>query len=476
MTTPVVPLTGLPMLPSTSTTSLPVAQRQQQQAAAAAAAASLRPSHVFTSEIQQMAFVVTGDKDVDDDVAQYIEDIVKAQLGELVVNARLQASRRGSRTIGPEDLIFLCRHNKPNVNRIRAHLRWKDARKKARESNEAAAGGAIDVGSTDDLDNVNDDNSNTLDRNIRLRQMQTQTPWDLEAIYGDFLPDDEDEEQQDDDSDDEHKQRLEHYAQATDKMTKEEYLQYADARGASFIYRKSKKFRDFLSLGSTIDSGLMDDVVDILGFLAYEMVNSLCQAALSHRRQTDLIKAQAAVTLLKQKNLDKNTAGLLQDVQEEQNGTILTKSPRKRTNEDDVVMKKEDKSANGGSETASPAKRGRKGTLTDNNNSNASSREQRDTGPRRLIAPTSLFSEPVAQPTMAPSVALSAIASGVSSATENNDKPIPSLEQVVNDKARIKLEDVNAGFLSMQREQTSLKACGLRNWRGGVSRIPTKFL
>ncbi|KAM0792473.1 hypothetical protein ACM66B_005147 [Microbotryomycetes sp. NB124-2] len=418
-----------------------------QQAQAAAAVAASRPSHVFTSEIQQMAFVFTGDSEVDDDVAQYMEDIIKAQLCEIVVNARLQAARRGARTLAVEDLIFLIRHSKANVDRLRSYLSWKDVRKKVKDS---------------EADDELDVEEPATDRALKASKMQVQVPWDLEAIYGEFLPDDEDVDKQDDGDEDEHKQRLKHFANVTDKMTKEEYQQYSDARQASFVYRKSKKFRDFLNLGSAIDGALVDDVVDILGFLAYEMVRALCEAGLANRRRIDLAKANAAVAILRQKKLDKDVGVVPED-----------DKGRKRPADGDSSDGMKDSAATTPKEVAasSGGKRSRRNTGTADVSSPA---RDRDTAPRRLVAPTSLFSEPVPQPAMPPAVALSAIASGVS-ATEN-DKAMPSLEEVVNQKARIKLEDVNAGFLALQQDNTLIKASGLRNWRGGVARLPTKLI
>ncbi|KAK4053079.1 Transcription initiation protein spt3 [Microbotryomycetes sp. JL201] len=450
-----------------TTSALTAAALQQAQAQAAAVVAASRPSHIFTSEIQQMAFVFTGDSEIDDDVAQYMEDIIRAQLCEIlttmrtplafvlcidqIVNARLQAARRGARTLAVEDLIFLIRHSKANVERLRSYLSWKDVRKKVKDS---------------EADDELDVEEPAADRALKASKMQVQVPWDLEAIYGEFLPDEDETDKHDEEEEDEHKRRLKHFADVTDKMSKEEYQQYSEARQASFVYRKSKKFRDFLNLSQAIDGALVDDVVDILGFLAYEMVRALCEAGLANRRRIDLAKANAAVAILRQKKLDKDVGLVLDDDKsrkrsgndEASEGTkdTDTKDPSAETPKDtnSGVNKRIRRST--GAETASPA------------------RERDNNAPRRLVPPTSIFSEPVAQPAMPPAVALSAIASGVS-ATEN-DMVMPSLEEVVHQKARIKLEDVNAGFLALQQEHSLVKSSGLRNWRGGVARLPTKLV
>ena len=44
------------------------------------------------------------------------------------------ASRRGARYLSAEDLIFLIRHDRAKVNRLRTYLSWKDVRRHAKDS------------------------------------------------------------------------------------------------------------------------------------------------------------------------------------------------------------------------------------------------------------------------------------------------------------------------------------------------------
>lgn len=59
-----------------------------------------------------------------------------------VVQARQLATRRGARFLTAEDLIFLIRHDKSKVYRLRTYLSWKDVRKHAKE-NDAAPGADV---------------------------------------------------------------------------------------------------------------------------------------------------------------------------------------------------------------------------------------------------------------------------------------------------------------------------------------------
>jgi len=70
-------------------------------------------------------------------------------------------------------------------------------------------------------------------------------------------------------------------------MTREEYQHYSDCRQASFTYRKAKRFREFLNLPASLDLKANDDTVDIVGFLAFEMVRSLTIAGLEVKKSLE---------------------------------------------------------------------------------------------------------------------------------------------------------------------------------------------
>lgn len=59
---------------------------------------------------------------------------VTASQHSQIVQARNLASRRGARYLSAEDLIFLIRHDRAKVNRLRTYLSWKDVRRHAKDS------------------------------------------------------------------------------------------------------------------------------------------------------------------------------------------------------------------------------------------------------------------------------------------------------------------------------------------------------
>ena len=57
-----------------------------------------------------------------------------------IIQSRRLSQRRASRTVAPEDLIFLIRTDRAKVNRLKTYLSWKDVRKNAKDSEGGEAG------------------------------------------------------------------------------------------------------------------------------------------------------------------------------------------------------------------------------------------------------------------------------------------------------------------------------------------------
>lgn len=83
-------------------------------------------------------------------------------------------------------------------------------------------------------------------------------------------------------------QRLRDADEITRAMTREEYVHYSECRQASFTYRKAKRFREWANMASYIDMKPNDDIIDILGFLTFEIVSTLTEGAM--RVKLDLIR------------------------------------------------------------------------------------------------------------------------------------------------------------------------------------------
>ncbi|KAG1088315.1 hypothetical protein G6F42_020316 [Rhizopus arrhizus] len=201
-----------------------------------------------------------------------VEDIVRSQVIEIIIQAAAQASRRNSRYLSAEDLIFLMRHDRAKVNRLRSFLSWKDVRKNAKD----ASGDQVE-------DVVEETNTGKIHRSI------IKLPWELVNQFSDVITksingDDESEDEDELEAYNDSIQRLKDADDITRAMTREEYVHYSECRQASFTYRKGKRFREWANMSSFVEVKPNDDIVDSLGFLTYEMVSKLTMTAISIKR------------------------------------------------------------------------------------------------------------------------------------------------------------------------------------------------
>ncbi|SNX81421.1 related to SPT3 - general transcriptional adaptor or co-activator [Melanopsichium pennsylvanicum] len=244
------------------------------------------PEYRYQVEISQMMFVFADVVDPAPEVTKLVEDIVRSQTIEMIIQSRRLAQRRASKYLSPEDLIFLIRYDRAKVNRLRTYLSWKDVRKNAKDSGDSAGapGGASEMDALDD--------ATTMDGpgGVKATKMKIRLPWEISSIYSEHvlaLPNADGDEEEDDDDLEAHEasmQRLKDADEATRRMTREEYVHYSECRQASFTFRKSKKFREFINSNAYLDVKPNDDIIDILGFLAFEVVRELCVGAVAIKK------------------------------------------------------------------------------------------------------------------------------------------------------------------------------------------------
>ncbi|KAF5524117.1 SAGA complex subunit spt3 [Colletotrichum aenigma] len=219
-----------------------------------------------------------------------IEDIVRQQVIELLRNCTDLAARRGSRSITINDLIFQIRHDQAKVSRLRTFLSWKDVRKNVKDSDDK--GGEADLGAGEDPAGGVMPGGPVDDAAKKNKKAKVGLPWEPSSFYSQEVPERDDEE---DEEEEEMNfitlQRLRKADERTKAMTKEEYVTWSEYRQASFTYRKGKRFREWAGFGIVTDSKPSDDIVDILGFLTFEMVQTLTEHALKVKEQEDLFKA-----------------------------------------------------------------------------------------------------------------------------------------------------------------------------------------
>jgi transcription initiation protein SPT3 len=236
-----------------------------------------------------------------------IEDIVRQQVQEIVSKWKVSihepvvlmsdqlrsctelAARRGSRSITINDLIFQIRDDAPKVSRLRTFLSWKDVRKNVKDSDDK--GGDVDIGGGEDPVGAPVPGGPVDDTAKKNKKAKVGLPWEPSSFYNQEVPERDDEE---DEEEEEMNyitlQRLRKADERTKVMTREEYVTWSEYRQASFTYRKGKRFREWAGFGIVTDSKPSDDIVDILGFLTFEMVQTLTEEALRIKEQEDLSK------------------------------------------------------------------------------------------------------------------------------------------------------------------------------------------
>lgn len=243
----------------------------------------------YRVEIQQMMFVLGEVIDLPIETVSVIEDIVRSQVIEIILQSTKTALARGTKSIIPEDIIFLMRDNVEKVNRLRTYLSWKEVRKNAKDHDGTIPDDIIDNNTTQvgvigvgiGSNNQLSDGSKQL---AKHKKCKIKLPWELQFMFTEqHLETNEESERIDDDerfATFESLKRLKLADERTKNMTKEEYVHWSECRQASFTFRKSKRFKEWALIPQLCDLKLNDDVLDILGFLTFEIVCSLTENAI----------------------------------------------------------------------------------------------------------------------------------------------------------------------------------------------------
>ncbi|EPY52121.1 SAGA complex subunit Spt3 [Schizosaccharomyces cryophilus OY26] len=232
----------------------------------------------YRVEIQQMMFILGEVQDPLPETIQLVEELIRGQVMEMLIQANELSIRRGSRSINVEDLFFLIRHDRAKVNRLKTYLSWKEVRKKAKEQDANAA-------DTKELFEEVESKTKTLTAPVAM-------PWEVKNMFSEPVPETEEFEDDDDMMEMAYatRERLKSADERTKKMTREEYVHWSECRQASFTYRKGKRFREWCGMSLLTETRPDNDLVDILGFLTFEIVATLTEEALAVKERMDQIQ------------------------------------------------------------------------------------------------------------------------------------------------------------------------------------------
>ncbi|KAI5797742.1 transcription initiation factor IID, 18kD subunit-domain-containing protein [Geopyxis carbonaria] len=255
----------------------------------------------YRVEIQQMMFVSGETGEPSPETTGIIEEIVRGQVIEMLQQCTNLAARRGSRSISTDDLIFLIRHDRAKVSRLRTYLSWKDVRKTAKEQD--PAGGAVaDPGDLMDDATASMGGPGPGAQMMKQKKTKVGLPWEVASFFSETPPEREEDEDEDEvEANAATLQRLKNADERTRGMTKDEYVHWSECRQASFTFRKGKRFREWAGFGIVTEAKPNDDIVDILGFLTFEIVQTLTEEALKVKEQEDIAAESAKGRLVAKK-------------------------------------------------------------------------------------------------------------------------------------------------------------------------------
>jgi transcription initiation protein SPT3 len=244
--------------------------------------------------VPQMMFVSGETGEPSPETTTLIESIVQDQVQHMLRECTALATRRGSKSISTDDLFMLIRHDRAKISRLRHFLQWKDVRRSVKDSDDKGGDAGADVAAGDaDLAAGVDGPTGPSgpDASKKTKRAKVDLVWDVHSYFTEFPPmmdDVEDEEEEE--MNFATLQRLKNADERTKNMTREEYVHWSDCRQASFTYRKGKRFKEWAGFGLITDSKPSDDIIDILGFLTFEIVQTLTEEALKVKDAEDLWK------------------------------------------------------------------------------------------------------------------------------------------------------------------------------------------
>lgn len=179
--------------------------------------------------------------------------------------------------------MMLIRHDKPKLSRLRHFLQWKDVRKNVKDSSEDKGDVGVDIAGDADAPAAGGMAGPTAGpaEPKKNKKARVDLVWDVPSYFSEAVP------ARDDEEDEEEEEmnvatlaRLKTADERTRNMSREDYMHWSECRQASFTFRKGKRFREWAGFGHITDSKPNDDIVDILGFLTFEIVQTLTEEAL----------------------------------------------------------------------------------------------------------------------------------------------------------------------------------------------------
>jgi len=267
--------------PTTSAADAPVAAASGGTAGGSALLPPKTKNSVsYTTEIRDMMYTFGDARNANEETISLVETIVLHYLLDLIRHATRRAHRRGVTRVTLNDLVYQTRKDPAKLDRLKDFLGWKEVRKNFGKSDSPQDKEKPEV---------------LLETPRKKSRRDLNVNFDLLQSLKDMESEEEESGNEDNsvELDTFNKDRLKMADEMTRSMTREEYMEYTECRQASFTYKKNKKFRQWL--GAVMNVQLNEDMVEVLGYLAWEMVGSITRQALLVKKQMEASMYRGAI-------------------------------------------------------------------------------------------------------------------------------------------------------------------------------------
>ncbi|XP_071133778.1 transcription initiation protein SPT3 homolog isoform X2 [Mytilus galloprovincialis] len=223
--------------------------------------AKTNPQHWFTTEIQQMMYGFGDCRKPLYDTAVLVEEIVKQQMISLLYQAMDVAIMRNARFIGLEEFLFLLRKDKIKLKRFLQYMGLKDLKAIALKGGEE------------------EESPETPDKPPSAKKRSRMCHDFLSSIdqTGELISLFEDIDEKDEIK----HERLLRAELRTRGMDQKQYMEYFEARQASFNRRyKTQRFKEWLLTGINLEVKPNPHALEVLSYFSYETVAQIVDLAL----------------------------------------------------------------------------------------------------------------------------------------------------------------------------------------------------
>lgn len=196
--------------------------------------------YIYTTEIKAMLYSFGDLKNPSSSTAMAIERILKTQIRRFLSAANDVRILRRGKSLNLEDISFVIRKDPFKLQRLLNYVDFKEIK-----------------GKMDKQDEIDDPLFLLSDKKTK------KYAWMKDNVGIDNFQ----------------LNRLSEIDKLTASMTKDEYLYFTECRQSSFVYRKSKKFREFLNF-----QNLSESILDLIGYICYEIVYFMTYLVLKRKK------------------------------------------------------------------------------------------------------------------------------------------------------------------------------------------------